>query len=242
MSVAVLMAILLVPAVTFAQTEPSTTDQGDGAVSVEPSTTDQGDGAVSVDESSAPSTPSESSRGGSSSGSKRSKNVYPVATATVINSVVSTNTSCPLIKSYIKFGNKNDVAEVTKLQNFLKTEGINVDVNGTFDQKTFDGVKAFQAKYVVDTMGPWGSKTPTGNVFVTTKNKINEIACNTKIALTAEQLASINAYKANLNTTNTVSTTTIEIGATEDTSNTATVVNTSIWGKTKGFVKWLFGY
>ena len=104
--------------------------------------------------------------------------------------------------SYLKFGSNNPVSEVTKLQSFLKNvEGLNVDINGIFDTKTVEAVKAFQTKYANEVMTPWGMTVPTGNVYITTKQKIDEISCNMKLSLTSDKLAEINNYKNGISTT-----------------------------------------
>ena len=104
--------------------------------------------------------------------------------------------SCTYINDYMNVNEANDPAEVTKLQTFLnETEGINVNVNGIFDQSTVAAVQAFQTKYLDDVMAPWGLQTATGIVSYTTKKKINEIYCKTTFSLTPEQIAEIENYK-----------------------------------------------
>ena len=181
--------------------------------------------------------------GGSSSGGSR------------ILFVNTASSSCPLLTSYLKFGGNNDSSEVTKLQLFLKnSEGMNLTVNGTFDQVTFDAVRAFQQKYVSQTMGPWGSNTPTGFVYITTRNKINEIACNRAFALTDSDLAIINAFKNRLSSETVSGATSTEmdagssspevvnpeIGSVTGPSQTAAVGNTSILAKFWNFILDLF--
>lgn len=103
---------------------------------------------------------------------------------------------CPLITTYMKYGANNNVAEVTKLQNFLKNvEKLDVDVNGTFDKKTENAVIAFQNKYSTVTMGPWGANIGTGYVYITTVKQINKIACNQPLSLSVSELATINSFK-----------------------------------------------
>ena len=93
-------------------------------------------------------------------------------------------------------GAANDAVQVSKLQAFLKdTEGYDVAVNGSFDQKTEAAVIAFQTKYMSDIMGPWGATKASGTVYITTLKKINQIACSTALNLTASDLSIINAYK-----------------------------------------------
>jgi virulence-associated protein VapD len=105
-------------------------------------------------------------------------------------------TGCPLVTTYMKIGAVNDVAQVTKLQNFLKNvEKINVVVTGAYDVQTVSAVKAFQNKYPATTMGPWGITEATGNVYITTTKKINQIACNQALTLNSSELALINAGK-----------------------------------------------
>ncbi|MDE2188492.1 MAG: peptidoglycan-binding protein [Patescibacteria group bacterium] len=113
--------------------------------------------------------------------------------------LTSATTSCPLITIIpLKFGVTNNKDQVVALQIFLKdSEKLNVDITGIFDQKTLAAVSAFQQKYVVDIMGPWGSRTPSGEVYITTKNKINELACAKPIALTAAEQDIIASYRAN---------------------------------------------
>jgi Domain of unknown function (DUF5011)/HYR domain len=107
--------------------------------------------------------------------------------------------SCPLITTFMKIAANNDRTEVIKLQTFLSTvEHFTVAVNGTFDVATDAAVKAFQAKYFTDTMGPWKTQAPSGYVYITTKKKINEIACNAAITLTPGESAIIAAHNAQI--------------------------------------------
>jgi hypothetical protein len=230
---------------------PATQDNGNTST---PATQDNGNTAGG---SETPSTPSSSNNGGGSSSGSRGggsrggsgKNSV-ITTTTPVLTMINTS-GCPYINSYMRFGAANDKTDVTKLQAFLKnSEGLNVDLNGTFDQKTLDAVKAFQAKYVEETMAPWGVTTPTGQVFYTTKNKINELVCKTPVKLTAEQLQAINAFKTSL-TDSTTNTDASQIGTNISTSTQlgsadaplkAAVGTSSVFGKVWGFVKWLFGY
>jgi hypothetical protein len=104
--------------------------------------------------------------------------------------------TCPLITTYMKFGGINNPTDVAKLQAFLKnSQGLNVTVNGIFDQQMENAVRAFQSKYMSQIMGPWGANQSSGYVYITTLKKVNEIACNTPLTLSAADLAIINAYK-----------------------------------------------
>ncbi len=119
------------------------------------------------------------------------------------------NFSCPLLTKFITSNTTNDTAEVTALQNFLNSTNSSstIAVTGNFDADTVAAVKAFQRAHVNDIMKPWGVVTPTGQVYITTLKKINEIACNKSIDLTSTEQAQIDAYKAGLTSTNSDGTT-----------------------------------
>jgi len=206
------------------------------------------------------------SSGGSSSSSGSSVGTYTggnllnsnVSVASTTSTSASSTTSplagssCPLITNFLQIGADNNSADVIKLQAFLKTtEQLDVDLSGIFDTKTETGVKAFQAKYLADTMGPWKSATPSGKVYITTKNKINEIACNSAINLTSDEQATINSYlNGNQNSSTTIGTagpsvptTTPTIGENSNSSNanTASVVNAPVIQRVWNFIKGIFG-
>ena len=128
------------------------------------------------------------------------------ASTTLASNASSTATtfSCPLLTKFITSNTANDTAEVTALQNFLNSinSSSTIAVTGNFDADTVDAVKAFQLAHVNDIMKPWGVVTPTGQVYITTLKKINEIACNKSIDLTSTEQAKIDAYKAGLTSTN----------------------------------------
>jgi len=110
--------------------------------------------------------------------------------------VIAPIAGCTYLAEYMRYGAANNPFEVHKLQVFLKNyENLDVDITGIFDSKTLAAVNQFQQKYVNEIMGPWGASIPSGQVYITTVNKINEIFCNNPMALTAEQLAIIAAYK-----------------------------------------------
>ncbi len=108
--------------------------------------------------------------------------------------------ACFGLSKYIRFGEANDSMEVMKLQYFLKAyeNADTVQINGVYDQATFNAVVAFQSKYAGDVLGPWGAVAPTGYVYITTEHKINEILCGTPNILTANEEAVIAAYRASL--------------------------------------------
>ena len=142
--------------------------------------------------------------GGSSSSSSGSSGSYSSGGSSIIPLVTLANTtapatiinSCPLITTYMKFGGINNPTDVAKLQVFLKdSQGLDVTVNGIFDQQMENAVRAFQSKYMSQIMGPWGATQSSGYVYITTLKKVNEIACNTPLTLSPSEMAVINAYK-----------------------------------------------
>lgn len=111
--------------------------------------------------------------------------------------------SCvPYLKSFLRFGAKNDPLEVMLLQKFLNQfDGEKLAVSGVFDSATFDAVKVFQKKHADKILAPWKTVTPTGIVSLTTLKTINEVYCGTANAfpLTAAQLAELARIKALVN-------------------------------------------
>ncbi len=106
--------------------------------------------------------------------------------------------SCSYVNAYLKKGADNDPKEVKNLQAFLRgvEKDTTVEVNGVFDDATYNAVLKFQSKYADDVLTPWGVDAPTGYVYITTKRKINEIFCSTKIALTQEEEAIVEAVRS----------------------------------------------
>ncbi|MDQ5893003.1 MAG: hypothetical protein QG640_13 [Patescibacteria group bacterium] len=136
------------------------------------------------------------STGGSTGSSKKTT---PLSSPSIALPTLTSIESCTYINDYLNIKSNNNPIEVTKLQTFLlNTEGIDVEINGIFDQVTFDAVRAFQTKYLNDIMIPWGLETASGVVSYTTKKKINEIYCKSTFALTPAQLAAIENYKRSL--------------------------------------------
>jgi len=136
---------------------------------------------------------------------------------------------CSILTGDMRYGANNNVNDVVALQNFLKNvEKLNVDVNGTFDQKTHNAVVAFQNKYSDVVLAPWGLRSGTGYVYITTIKKINQIACNQPLTLNASELAIINSSKNRTQGVATISvkpnTTTTEITIDSSASNTDVVV------------------
>lgn len=243
--------------VTTSSNTPSVTDQGNAAVSTPantPSVTDQGNAAVVSSGNTNTGGNTGGSTGGSTGGGGPIGNVssgtgFVGTGGSILVSDLSKSGTCAYITDYLRFGGNNSVSEVTKLQTFLKTvEGLNVDINGKYDTKTVEAVKAFQTKYLNETMIPWGVKNPSGEVYFTTKNKINEIYCKTKISLTDSQKSEIAKYKLSLvtgsestNTNSDNASTTVGINNGSSTDQTATVSNASFVSRFWKFIKKLFG-
>ena len=98
----------------------------------------------------------------------------------------STEQECGIyLKEFIKLGRANNPVEVRKLQAFLivheNEKGLKV--TGTYDLKTYEAVKRFQAKYSNGVLNPWGISEPTGYVYITTRIKINRLYCGLKTDL-----------------------------------------------------------
>ena len=184
-------------AVTSSPSNNSNQDGSAGITSSPSSDSNQDGPAVATPAPSAPSTPAPSSSGGGSSGSSGSYGGgsyggYSSGGSTVI----PVSGFCPFVSALMDPGASNDAVQVSKLQAFLKdTEGYDVSVNGSFDEKTEAAVIAFQTKYISDIMGPWGATKASGTVYLTTLKKINQIACSTALNLSAADLSIINAYK-----------------------------------------------
>lgn len=222
-----------------------------------------------------------SSTGGSTSGTSNGGDDITPAPTTPVNPVITTGgggssssgssilsfvnltgtSTCPLLKTYIKAGAKNDPAEVAKLQSFLRAfQGDNISMNGIYDEATQKAVRTFQSKYLGEVMGPWGATQSSGFVYITTLKKINQLACQSPFVLSANDLAIIDSYKArlaagtegaSLNSSITgptletgsstgASSTSDEIGTNARGSETAAVGNTSILKRFWNFILSLF--
>lgn len=87
------------------------------------------------------------------------------------------------LNDYLFFGRKNNSEQVKLLQAFLNEHlGLTLTVDGVYGKTTRDAVKAFQVKYLDEVLIPWKpfglkSEKGTGNVYKTTKRKINLIKC-----------------------------------------------------------------
>ena len=142
-----------------------------------------------------PTNTTQSSGGGSSSSSSSSSGGSTLAIATP--TAASLSAACDLLTTPLHFGQANDPAQVSLLQDLLnKLQGAGLTVNGAFDQATLAAVKDFQTRYASDILAPWGATTPSGYVYITTRQKLNELNCDSNQPLTQAELDIIAAYKA----------------------------------------------
>ena len=104
--------------------------------------------------------------------------------------VAGASTTCgPYLLKFIKLGADNDPVEVKKLQSFLNGYlGLNLPVNGIYDQATYEAVKQFQLLLKNEVLAPWvvinclpSEEIATGYVYRTTTRAINNIFCPTPI-------------------------------------------------------------
>ena len=94
------------------------------------------------------------------------------------------------LKQSIRYGAKNNPANVKLLQKYLNTyEGTNLAIDGVYSKADRDAVIKWQEKYAAEILKPWGLKKGTGYVFTTSlkkMNQIHEMACvNTSAPATA---------------------------------------------------------
>jgi len=116
-----------------------------------------------------------------------------------IKTEVSSSCKPEINASYLKSGIKNDATEVLKLQRFLNDrEKANLSLSGVYDSATESAVSKFQTKYADEILSPWQTNSPTGEVSITTLQKINSLVCGTLIPLSSDNQARIPAILKNL--------------------------------------------
>ena len=120
-----------------------------------------------------------------------------VPTGQVLGASTSNASCSPLLSSYITQGGCNNPSQVASLQWFLNTfENAALKVTRVYDSATVSAVQAFQQKYAADILTPWGMTTPSGNVYYTTENEINNVVCgDTQFSLTPAQQKEIQGFK-----------------------------------------------
>ncbi len=124
-----------------------------------------------------PNTPPPSNNGGGGGGGGGSGSRRLVATVATSTPVI-VGACQPYLLKFIRFGAVNDPNEVRKLQVFLRDfQGLDVPVDGFYDESTFEAVKIFQLRYAKDILKPWGVDYATGYVYITTTLAINNLYC-----------------------------------------------------------------
>jgi hypothetical protein len=81
-----------------------------------------------------------------------------------------------ILTTYMREGANNDSTEVSLLQTFLTAQGFTVPSTGFFGSITKNAVIQFQNKFADEILKPWGVEA-TGNVYKTTRWKINNMIC-----------------------------------------------------------------
>ena len=123
--------------------------------------------------------------GGRSTGSYVPSGIVLGAT-TKKGEVAGASTVCvPYLLEYIKLGANNNSLEVMKLESFLNEYlGINLPINGIYEEADYNAVMEFQLRLKNDILAPWAAvnclpseNIPTGYVYRTTKWAINNIFC-----------------------------------------------------------------
>ena len=112
------------------------------------------------------------------------------------------NNNCDYLTDDLRIDMNNDSQQVYKLQAFLQAYAYDyVDLTGTFDEATLRAVRAFQTRHANDILEPWGYEADesTGYVYITTRQKINELYCDQDLDLTADQQSEIASYREQLN-------------------------------------------
>ncbi len=115
---------------------------------------------------------------GSSFGSGPVGGFSGITSGTPVSNVITSTSTCDTMKTFMKKGRKNNVAEVKRLQAFLNGNlGLNIPTTGFFGNMTFDAVKTFQLKYRTNVLTPWGIDYSTGYFYKTTQRQMNMLLC-----------------------------------------------------------------
>jgi hypothetical protein len=98
--------------------------------------------------------------------------------------VAGAATQCIILNDFMQIAWDNNPFEVLKLQIFLNAYlGLDMPLNGDFDQTVADAVMRFQEQHHDEIIKPWFERgivphdRPTGFVYKTTRWKINDILC-----------------------------------------------------------------
>ena len=80
---------------------------------------------------------------------------------------------------FMRYGQRNNYNETLKLEKFLRDyRNEEVPLDGFYGRDDEAAVIRLQREYAADVLTPWGLRAPTGYVFQTTRQKINELYCN----------------------------------------------------------------
>ncbi len=153
--------------------EDGLTDANDPGCHSDGDATDEDDTYVPTDNDETNDTSSNTNGGGGSSGSRGGG-------GSVLGEVLGASTSCGIyLNEYIiKGSTKNNPAEIMKLQTFLNNYmNTGLTVSGVYDAATIAALNAFQLKEWLLVLRPWGITAPTGNTYLTTQLRINNIMC-----------------------------------------------------------------
>lgn len=121
-----------------------------------------------------------SGKAGLGGGAASIKPVFTSTSLKLLGGEVLGAEECPAyLTGYITTYTKNDPEQVRLLEVFLRDgRGESVTPDGIYDALSVAAVKRFQAENVSDILAPWGIDYPTGQVYYTTRKKINELYCN----------------------------------------------------------------
>lgn len=109
---------------------------------------------------------------------------------------------CDYLTNNLRIDLNNDSQQIYRLQAFLQAYAYDyVELTGEFDEATLRAVQSFQTRHAEDILEPWGYEADeaTGYVYITTRQKINEIYCNQEIDLTSSEQSEIANYRQKLN-------------------------------------------
>lgn len=108
----------------------------------------------------------------------------------------------PLCRRYLenplRKGAANDRVDVLKLQSFLDVfADLDAPMSGIFGNRTERAVEVFQTRHADDVLVPWGYSAdgPTGYVYITTLNMVNEIWCGQEFPISEEDTEEINEFR-----------------------------------------------
>lgn len=105
------------------------------------------------------------------------------------------------LTSFIARDTQAPTDQIHRLQRFINDfTPYTIPINEAFDTNTENAVREFQREHASEILEPWGLSEPTGNVYLTTKKKINDMYCagTQTFPLAASELSEINRYRTTL--------------------------------------------